>query len=190
MSPEIGRRERKKAQTRKAIGDAALELFLARGYEQVGVREIADAADVSVTTLFNYFPTKEALAFDDSEDVEAELLAAVRERAPGQSIPQALRGYLVRWVSEVAAYPHAADFGRMIEQTPALQAYARRIWLRYESVLARAIADETGAGDVACATLARFALEAFELAHRHPDPVAATDTIFALLDHGWTDVEA
>ncbi|KJK57800.1 hypothetical protein UK12_14285 [Saccharothrix sp. ST-888] len=55
-----GRRERKKAATRRALADAALRLFLERGYEQVGIREIADAADVSTTTLFKHFPVKEA----------------------------------------------------------------------------------------------------------------------------------
>ncbi|MFE2143549.1 TetR/AcrR family transcriptional regulator, partial [Streptomyces sp. NPDC059456] len=49
-----GRRERKKAATRRAIADAALHLFLERGYDEVGIREIADAADVSNTTLFKH----------------------------------------------------------------------------------------------------------------------------------------
>ncbi|WP_280454554.1 TetR/AcrR family transcriptional regulator, partial [Nocardia brasiliensis] len=59
---EPGRRERKKAANRQALADAALRLFLERGYDAVGVREIADAADVSVATLFKHFPGgKEAL---------------------------------------------------------------------------------------------------------------------------------
>uniref|UniRef100_UPI002454B46E helix-turn-helix domain-containing protein n=1 Tax=Nocardia brasiliensis TaxID=37326 RepID=UPI002454B46E len=53
---EPGRRERKKAANRQALADAALRLFLERGYDAVGVREIADAADVSVATLFKHFP--------------------------------------------------------------------------------------------------------------------------------------
>ncbi|MFD6073807.1 TetR/AcrR family transcriptional regulator, partial [Amycolatopsis lurida] len=47
-----GRRERKKAATRQALADAALKLFLERGYDQVSIRDIAEAADVSTTTLF------------------------------------------------------------------------------------------------------------------------------------------
>ena len=50
MTTELGRRERKKAATRKALADAALELFLDRGFDDVGVREIAEAADVSTAT--------------------------------------------------------------------------------------------------------------------------------------------
>jgi AcrR family transcriptional regulator len=57
MTEPEGRRERKKAQTRKAIADAALELFSERGYDNVGVREVADAADVALSTLFKHFPS-------------------------------------------------------------------------------------------------------------------------------------
>lgn len=187
MSEQIGRRERKKAQTREALADAALELFLDRGYDQVGVREVADAADVSVTTLFKYFPSKETLAFDRDEDIEAALVAAVRDRAPGRPILQALREHMLHRATAVAAYPHTAAFTRMIEDTPALRNYARRMWLRHETALARTIAEEVGtrADDVACAALARFALEAAELGHRHCDPTQAIDTIFTLLDRGW-----
>ncbi|HWO62981.1 MAG TPA: helix-turn-helix domain-containing protein, partial [Umezawaea sp.] len=65
MRETAGRRERKKAATRQALADAALRLFLERGFDAVGVREIADAADVATTTLFKYFPTKESLVFDE-----------------------------------------------------------------------------------------------------------------------------
>lgn len=186
-SAQPGRRERKKAQTRKALADAALELFLDRGYDQVGVRKVADAADVSVTTLFKYFPSKESLVFDIDEDVEAALVAAVRDRAPGRSILQALREHILHRATTVAAYPHTAAFTRMVEGTPVLREYARRMWLRHETALAQAIAQEVGmpADDLACSALARFALEAVELAHRHPDPPPAVDAIFALLEHGW-----
>ncbi len=91
----LGRRERKKAATRRAIADAALRLFLERGYDAVGIREIADAADVSTTTLFKHFPVKEALVFDEDDDQEERLLTAVRERPalpehPGRAAPHAL----------------------------------------------------------------------------------------------------
>ncbi|GAA2716293.1 MULTISPECIES: helix-turn-helix domain-containing protein [Streptomyces] len=197
MNAPTGRRERKKAQTRKALADAALELFLDRGYDQVGVKEVADAADVSVTTLFKHFPCKEALVFDLDQDIEAALVAAVRERAPGVSVLQALREHLVTAVGPHslipqppgghAAGPQLAEFARMVEETPALREYAHRMWMRHETALARAIAEETGApeDDAACAALARFALDAPLVAHRHPDPQRAADEIFALLERGW-----
>src|SRR3954467_4440710 len=86
LPPAVGRRERKKAATRQALADAALELFLARGFDNVGVREIAEAADVSTATLFKHFPTKESLVFDLDAEREAALVAAVRDREPGQPV--------------------------------------------------------------------------------------------------------
>jgi len=187
----LGRRERKKAQTRKALADAAMALFVAHGYDNVGVKHVADAADVSVTTLFKYFPSKEALVFDLDEDVEAALVASVRGRA-GRSIPQALRAHLVERAAEQPEHPREmADFQRLVERTPALREYLSRMWLRHETALTQAIAAETGAAedDVRCAALARFALEAVQVAHRYPDETAALDSIFDLLDNGWTQAQ-
>src|SRR6266496_5631258 len=60
-----GRRERKKQQTRQAISDVATALFMERGFDAVTVAEVARAADVAVQTVFNHFPTKEDLFFDE-----------------------------------------------------------------------------------------------------------------------------
>ncbi|MBY8883966.1 TetR/AcrR family transcriptional regulator [Streptomyces sp. PTM05] len=190
MTEPTGRRERKKAQTRQSLADAALELFLDRGYDQVGVKDIADRADVSVTTLFKHFSGKEALVFDQDDDLEAELVAAVRERAPGQSVPQALREHILLKQTQLAVHaadPRFADFTRLVQETPALRDYAHRMWTRHEAALAGAIAEATDApeDDVSCAALARFALEARSLVLRHPEPHRAADQVFALLEHGW-----
>ncbi|MGI5399236.1 TetR/AcrR family transcriptional regulator [Streptomyces sp. CA-135486] len=183
-----GRRERKKAATRQALAEAALRLFLERGYEQVGIREIADAADVSTTTLFKHFPVKEALVFDEDADQEARLLAAVRERPQGQSIPAALREHALRY--RVAAVDCGAGFTAFVElvdNTPALRDYAQRMWLRHETALARAIAEESGlpADDTACAALAHFALEAPRAARSSQVPRQAVTRAFDILEQGW-----
>lgn len=187
---ETGRRERKKAATRQALADAALELFLERGYDAVGVREIADTADVSVATLFKYFPEgKEALVFDKDADREAALIAAVRERPAGQSIPQALcQLFRDERSRQVHTDPRFADFVRLIDSTPALREHFRRICLRHENALAAAIAAETGLpeGDPACQALAHFALDAVTLVHGRDDAESALDRIFTFLDIGWT----
>ncbi|RJO73368.1 TetR/AcrR family transcriptional regulator [Nocardia panacis] len=187
---EIGRRERKKAANRQALADAALRLFLERGYDAVGVREIAEAADVSVATLFKHFPGgKEALVFDRDAAREAALVAAVRKRPTGHSIPQALRELLREEPSRQAReHPRFPDFRRLIDTTPPLREYARRMWLRHENTLATTIAAESGLpeGDPACQALAHFALEAVTLVYGRDDAESALDRIFALLDTGWT----
>jgi len=96
MTTPVGRRERKKAATRQALADAALNLFIERGYDAVTLHEIAEAADVSTTTLLKHFPSKEALVFDKEADQEAGLVAAVRDRAPGVTVPQTLCAYVKR----------------------------------------------------------------------------------------------
>lgn len=188
MTETPGRRERKKAATSQALADAALRLFLERGYDQVSIKDVADAADVSTTTLFKHYASKEALVFDEDEDQEADLVAAVRDRAAGRSVPDALREHVVRVMSDVAENPRFARFIRLTSQTPALQAYAHRMWMRHELALARAIAEDAGLpqDDEACAALARFALEAASLARGRKDPGAAVNRAFDLLDHGWS----
>ncbi|GAA0677008.1 TetR/AcrR family transcriptional regulator [Streptomyces cellulosae] len=183
-----GRRERKKAATRRAIADAALRLFLERGYDAVGIREIADAADVSTTTLFKHFPVKEALVFDEDDDQEERLLAAVRERPAGTSVPAALREHAL---NSRLITPDGDDrltaFLTLVTTTPALRDYGQNMWLRHTTALARVIAEESGrpADDPACLALAHFALEAPRAAYGHADPRAAVISAFDLLERGW-----
>lgn len=183
----VGRRERKKAATRQALADAALNLFLEHGYDQVSVKDVAEAADVSTTTLFKHFPSKEALVFDEDTDQQAALVAAVRERPTGRSLPAALLDHLLRTHLPKAADPGFARYKHLILGTPVLREYGHRMWMRHEAALTEAIADETGApqDDPACAALAHFALESVALTHGRDDPRTTLEAAFALLEHGW-----
>ncbi|GAA3525172.1 TetR/AcrR family transcriptional regulator [Amycolatopsis ultiminotia] len=185
--PPVGRRARKKAATRQAIADAALELFVERGYDQVSIRDIADAADVSTTTVFKHFSGKEALVFDEDEDQESALVAAVRERPAGQSVPDALRQHVFAAWLPVVDHPQTAAFIGLIEATPALRSYADRMWTRHGTALGAAIAGEIGVpeDDPACQALARFVLEVPSLARGRADRESTFDAIFDLLAHGW-----
>src|SRR5262249_43645421 len=88
--PSLGLRERKKAKTRAAIQQQALRLFREQGYEATTVEQIAEAAEVSPSTYFRYFPTKEDVVLWDDLD---PLLIAAFEAQPGELRPiQALRG--------------------------------------------------------------------------------------------------
>ncbi|MFJ8156303.1 TetR/AcrR family transcriptional regulator [Streptomyces sp. NPDC094468] len=185
--PVVSRRERKKAATRQAIADAALRLFLERGYDHVSIKEIAETADVSTATVFKHFTGKEALVFDQEESTDAHLAAAVRERPAGVSVLDALREHVLATWLPIAAHPQRAEFTNLVNTTPALRAYAERMWTRHTDTLAAAIADEYGVAHdhLACAALARFVLEVPTLAQRQRDHRAAVEEVFDILTHGW-----
>jgi AcrR family transcriptional regulator len=155
MAASTGLRERKKQRTRELIAETARRLFVERGFDAVPVAEIAREAEVSEKTVFNYFPTKEDLVFWRLESFEDELLSAVRDRAPGESMLDAFGRFVMRRRGLLAAEdPEAierlAAITRMIVSSPALLAREREIFDRYTASLAELIASERGAdpGDV------------------------------------------
>jgi AcrR family transcriptional regulator len=157
-----GLRERKKQQTRQQIAEAARRLFGERGFEHVTVAEIARAADVSVQTVFNYFPTKEDLVYWRLESFEDELLATIRDRPAGEPalaafgrFVRAPRGMLGDYDAE--AREALAALTRMIVSSPALLAREQQIFARFTD----ALAEELG-GDVE----ARVAATAMMGVHR------------------------
>jgi len=84
-----GLRERKKAKTRAAIRREAMRLFREQGYEETTVEQIAEAAEVSPSTFFRYFPTKEDVVLLDEYD--ALIVEAFRAQPPELTPLQALR---------------------------------------------------------------------------------------------------
>jgi len=119
----------------------------------VTVADIARAADVAPKTVFNYFPTKEDLFYSRLEAFEDELLAAVRERQPGESALAAFKGFLMErgGVLQMGAGDDAEatrqlrTVTRVITESPALLARERQVMDRYEETLAGLLAQETGA---------------------------------------------
>ncbi|MFD0902122.1 TetR/AcrR family transcriptional regulator [Actinomadura sediminis] len=186
MTVPPGRRERKKAATRQKIADAALRLFLERGYDAVGVRDVAAEADVAVTTLFSHFAAKEALVFERDEDFEQRLARAATGRAPHEPLIPALRGEIHALVRHCTA-EGAAPIWRLIDETPALREYEESMRLRHAEALAAAIAAGPDAPPTAtaCRTIARFVVDAYSLAREAPDPEAAVDEIFRMIEAAW-----
>jgi len=201
-----GLRERKKAATRELIAETARRLFGERGFERVSVAEIARVADVSEKTVFNYFPTKEDLVYWRLESFEEELLATIRERAPGETVLAAFgrfvrrpRGMLAKQDAE--ARERLAAVTRMITESPALLAREQQVLAGYTASLAGLIAEETGAeeGDVEpwVAAIAMMGVHRALIDYsrrgivsgaRHPrlarDVLAQADRALALLEHG------
>jgi AcrR family transcriptional regulator len=143
----VGLREFKKQRTRQAIADTALQLFVERGFERVTVAEVAEAAGVSEKTVFNYFPTKEDLFFDEVDAREAALVVAIRERAPGESIPAALRRHQFTDCGRMCSSGFAS-FARVIEESPALRAKELEVMAHFMSVLAVVLEEDLECSDL------------------------------------------
>lgn len=141
----MGLRETKKQQTRTAIADAALPLFLEHGFDQVTVAEVARHAGVSTNTVFNYFPTKEDLFFDRQAEVEGHLAALVRNRAPGTCPVETIRNDLLTALRHddptLGLHPDAPRFWQVIHDSAALRAREREISEHAEDALTTALAE-------------------------------------------------
>ncbi|MGQ4418531.1 TetR/AcrR family transcriptional regulator [Streptomyces sp. SAS_269] len=146
-----GLRERKKRQTRQYISDVATGLFVERGFDAVTVAEIAEAADVSVNTVYNYFPAKEDLFFDRSAGMVDRLARWVRGRPAGESaiaaVLRELREEVEAVSPRVGLIPGYAAFMRVIEEAPALRSRLWAIGQEVQSTLERELRAETGAAD-------------------------------------------
>jgi AcrR family transcriptional regulator len=94
--PPVSLRERKKLATRRLLRRAALGLVAERGLANVTVEDIAEAAEVSPRTFFNYFPSKEAVLFGGDPDRAAQLRERVATYAPGEPVITALRAVLAQ----------------------------------------------------------------------------------------------
>ncbi|MEU1672291.1 helix-turn-helix domain-containing protein [Streptomyces roseifaciens] len=186
MTVPLGRRERKKAATRQKIADAALQLFLERGYDAVGIRDVAAEADVAVTTLFSHFASKEALVFEQDDDFEQRLTQAVTDRAQHEPLIPALRREIQALVRHCTA-DSAAPIRRMIEASPALREHEESMRLRHAESLAAAIAADLGLppATTTCRTIARFVIDAYSLAREATDPQSAVEEIFRMIEAAW-----
>jgi AcrR family transcriptional regulator len=148
VEPTGGLRELKRRRTRASIAAAAIELFLARGFDLVTVAEIAAAAEVSEKTVFNYFPAKAQLIFDAGDELLDELLDAVRHRAVGSPAVAGVRVFIERRAAraERESPPRPTrGFLDLIEASPTLRAYRREMFAHWETTLTELLDGETDA---------------------------------------------
>jgi len=199
----MGLRESKKLHTRQEIADQAMRLFVTRGFDHVTVAEVAEAAGVSEKTVFNYFPTKEDLFYDEVPRRQAALVEAIRGRRPGESVPAALRRMQVGECVRLSS-PDFATFARVVEESPALQAKELEVMAGFAQVLSEAIRGELGLDErdarIAAGLLVSVHRQLFRaarmqaLAGRH-GPAAARrlradlERAYHLLEHGLGELE-
>jgi AcrR family transcriptional regulator len=202
---QLGLRERKKQRTRETISNAAISLFLASGFDQVSVAEVAEASEVSKRTLFAYFPTKEDLVVHRFADHETVSGRVVLEREAGQPPLTALLEYHLDGLSRrdpltgLNDRPEMLALFGMVVNTPALVGRMLRSNAGAERALAEALVQTTGVTRlVARLAAAQMVTVLWTLAvhnvallasgatadDRYPDAVAAAEQGFAMLHSG------
>ncbi|MCX3059868.1 TetR/AcrR family transcriptional regulator [Streptomyces beihaiensis] len=200
-----GLRELKKRRTRTAISEAAIELFLDHGFNQVSVARVAEAAEVSKRTLFAYFPAKEDLVVHRLADHETELARVVRARPSGTDPLTAVRDNFLRGLRErdpftgLNDHPQTLRLLRMILDAPQLVARMERFKAGAERALTEALRDTADAPELTARLAAvqivavHWALaddNARRLAHgesadaRREGAAADAEHAFALLENG------
>ncbi len=123
---EAGLRERKKQETRRLLWETAIGLFVERGFDNVAMAEVAAAANVSKTTVFNYFGSKEDLVLGPAEAHVDEPARVVRTRAPGETPLAALHRQFRTALAEhdpatgLCDKPNVLRLQRLINETPSL----------------------------------------------------------------------
>lgn len=156
MATELGLRQRKKAETREAIYQAARRLFSERGFDRVTVAEVAREANVSEVTVFNYFPSKEDLFYAGMHFFEEELLDAVRRRKPGESALKAFRRKLLESVEGLRSKERFVAIRNATEAystSPSLASREREIVDRYSHQLGELLGGDVESMAVAAALM-------------------------------------
>ena len=184
----MGLRERKKLETRRRIYRTAVALFVERGFDNVSVQEIADAAEVSKMTVFNYFGSKEDLILGPMLEHVGDACRAVREREPGESAVDAVRRQFLEMVEtrEASVGLHGEPFARQVRKlilgTPVLMERAFVAVQKSTRDMAAALAEETGDATLALIAASMLSAARNALIEEHhsridagesPDAVAA-----------------
>jgi AcrR family transcriptional regulator len=120
-----GLRALKKDRTRQALSEAAIALFLERGFDAVSVADVAAAAEVSKPTLFRYFPSKEDLVLHriaDHQGEAARVVAGRGARSPLDALHAHFREGLGRRepTTGLCDHPAVLAFHRLVFDTPSL----------------------------------------------------------------------
>ncbi|WP_344870943.1 TetR/AcrR family transcriptional regulator [Allokutzneria multivorans] len=199
-----GLRDLKKERTRQALSDAAIALFLARGFDRVSVADVAAAAEVSKPTLFRYFDSKEDLVLHRAADHFGEAARVVRDRAPDQTPISALHQHFQRGLDERAPTtglcdaPDVLAYHRLVFDTPGIAVRLRELTAEDTASLGEALRAAAPDDLMSRLVAAQYAVVREILAREnwaklasgrtatdvHPEAAAAADAAFGLLARG------
>jgi TetR/AcrR family transcriptional regulator, regulator of mycofactocin system len=137
----IGLRERNRRRTRRDIAHVALRLFDERGFESTTIDEVAEAAGVSRSTFFRYFPVKELVLFPTHDEDLAAYRATLADADTTVPVRQALlQAALDASTVTIDSYRRDPEMYRkryaLIDATPSLQATSLRLDRDWEAALA------------------------------------------------------
>ena len=204
MSIPSDRRSRKRLATRESISIAATRLFFERGFDQVTVDEIAEAADVGRMTVFNHFARKEDMFFDRDEEGREILREALRERDPGIAPIETLRLLAHRLAAEQSPFVRftveSQGFIETIEGSETLKARARAIRDELAQVVGAALCECVGreptdpdahlAAGLLLATWTVALIQAHGTFRQGRDVVQAKAVFLAIVDKGTIGLKA
>ena len=146
-TPRRDLRERKRRRTHETIVRVAAELFTEQGYHATTLIQIADAAEISPSTLHSYFPTKQDIVFSDYLAIRESLRRHIIDRSGGET----LRDALLRWISEdlqdrlaTTSAPVLLQRRAIVENDEFLLAADRYRYSLLEDVFVEAFASELG----------------------------------------------
>lgn len=204
MSTAVDRRSRKRIATRQMISDVATRLFHERGFENVTVGEIAEAADVGRMTVFNHFPRKEDLFFDRDEEGREAIRQALRQRDPSVSPIETLRLLANRLIAERSPFlgfnEGSQGFIDTIEASETLKARARAMRDEIAQVVTAALSECVGreptdssavlAASLLLGTWTVAFLQAHRIFRQTHNEAEARATFLAIVDQGTLGLNA
>ena len=142
MGPESGHRVgRRRSTTWDHLSNVAIDLFAARGFDDVSVDDVAEAAGVARRTVFRYYPSKNALPWGDFDAHLAHMRDLLSDLDPNVPIGDALRTALLAFntFDDSEADRHRQRM-RVILETAALQAYSMTMYAGWRAVVAAFVA--------------------------------------------------
>jgi mycofactocin system transcriptional regulator len=186
--PVQSRVGRRRSTTRHQITAVAIELFAGRGFDEVSVDDVAEAAGIARRTLFRYYPSKNAIPWGDFDahlQHLRELLAAVRPTVPTElALRDALLSFNTFDESEV---PRHRLRMQVILRTTELQAYSLTMYAGWRDVIAEFVAARCGTkpGDLVPQSVAWSMLGVALAAYEHwlaDESISLTQALGAAFD--------